>query len=142
MRLFCTFHFIQMSSADAPEAPPPPTMAAARPVAKAAGKSFVWQYFTDPTVATTGKHLGKSTTTCTVPVNNAPCGHVLLYQHSTTSLSNHLNLVHSAYMGKVFLVLCSTHSPTTYFCSGEGRGQDSRTGTGDAGKCSYSLEQV
>lgn len=80
---------------EAPKAKP-------KAVPKGVGKSPVWQYFSEPVMATSGKNEGKLVTTCAIPVgDNAICGVQLVYNHSTTCLSNHLHLVHSAYIAKV-----------------------------------------
>ena len=74
-----------------------------KPAAKVAGKSHVWKWFTSPTTATTGKNIGKSTVICVVPRDKGDgwCGHELVFNNSTSALSNHPSLVHSAFMVKL-----------------------------------------
>lgn len=65
------------------------------------GKSPAWQYFSNTYTATSGKHKDEVVTKCLVPKGADICGMELKYCGSTTTLSNHLGLVHSEYMAKV-----------------------------------------
>ena len=113
----------------------------AKPVAKGSGKSHVWKYFTAPHVPSEGKFAGKEVVTCVVPTKDGGvCGMQLTFQHSTTALGNHLNLVHSAVMAKV----CVTFILPFYIytqCAGQCNLKKCRQGAGQTAKCGFLLCQ-